>query len=165
MRNIDVDSLGDARGCSLIEVLVATTIVAVTVGGLAQLTAYAARASVQAGRTSSAVIVAQQKLEEILPEPDLALNLSPDGALTSNLPGFFDFVDCHGRPLGGGATRPAGSDYLRRWSVQPGGGGETLIVEVRVFDLRGVTSAATAPSLATQPNEVRIVAAKRSKAL
>jgi Tfp pilus assembly protein PilV len=62
----DIEIVHDVRGCSLIEVLVATSIVAVTVGGLAQLTALAARANVQAGRTSFAVVVAQQKTEEIL---------------------------------------------------------------------------------------------------
>jgi type II secretory pathway pseudopilin PulG len=160
----DIEVVHDVRGCSLIEVLVATSIVAVTVGGLAQLTALAARANVQAGRTSFAVVVAQQKTEEILAEAGLDLNASPAAALTTNVDGFFDFVDRHGRPTGSSATTPPGSDYLRRWSVQPVSGGETLIVQVRVIDIREATSAGTAALLATGINEVRIVAAKSRKA-
>ena len=161
----DIEVVHDVRGCSLIEVLVATSIVAVTVGGLAQLTALAARANVQAGRTSFAVVVAQQKTEEVLAEAGLDLNASPAAALTTNVDGFFDFVNRHGRPTGSSATTPPGSDYLRRWSVQPVGGGETLIVQVRVIDIRNATSAGTAALLATGMHEVRIVGAKARKAL
>ena len=117
----------------------------------------------QAGRTSIAVVVAQQKTEEILSEAGLGLNLSPAAALTTNADGFFDFVDRRGRPTGSVAATP-GSDYLRRWSVQPVSGGETLIVQVRVIDIRNATSAATAAFRATGINEVRIVAAKAGKA-
>jgi type II secretory pathway pseudopilin PulG len=161
---MDIELVHDARGCSLIEVLVATSIVAVTVGGLAQLTALAARANVQAGRTSFAVVLAQQKTEDILSEAGLGLNPSPAAALTTNVDGFFDFVDRRGQPTGSGATTPPGSDYLRRWSVERASGGETLIVQVRVIDLRNATSEGTAALLATGTHEVRIVAAKARKA-
>lgn len=138
----------------------ATSLVAVIVGGLVQLTAFAARATLEAGRTSFAVVVAQQKMEELLPEAGLGLSLSPAAALNSNLDGFFDFVDRHGRQTGSGATPPPSTDYVRRWSVRSVPDADTLIVEVQVTDIRNAASAAAAHG-----HQVHIVAAKAGKAL
>ena len=56
------------RGFSLLEVLVATTIVTVGVGALAQLMALAAHATLRARQTTMAAVLAQEKIEELLPD-------------------------------------------------------------------------------------------------
>ena len=152
-----IESIRGARGFSLIEVLVAIGIFTVAVVALAQLTAIAARANLQAGRTSFATVIAQQKIEELLPA-DLVSNLSPAGALTTSLDGWFDFVDRHGRSVGTGARPPSGTDYLRRWSVELVTGTDTLLVQVAVIDIR---QAMTAAAMASRSHEqVWLVAAK-----
>jgi type II secretory pathway pseudopilin PulG len=152
-----ITSIRGARGCSLIEVLVAIGIFTVALVALAQLTVIAARANVQAGRTSVATVIAQQKIEELLPQ-DLASNLTPAGALTTSLDGWFDFVDRNGRSIGSGARPPSGSDYLRRWSIAPMTGTDTLLVQVVVLDSRQTATAATMAS--RRPDQVWLVAAK-----
>jgi prepilin-type N-terminal cleavage/methylation domain-containing protein len=53
------------HGCSLIEVLIATTILAVGVASLAQLFTLAIASNLDAGRRTRAVMLASQKVEEI----------------------------------------------------------------------------------------------------
>ena len=154
-----ITSIRGARGCSLIEVLVSIGILTVAVVALAQLTVIAARANLQAGRTSFATVIAQEKIEEILPE-DLAPNLSPAGALTTSVGGWFDFVDRHGRSVGTGARPPSGSGYLRRWSVEPVIGTDTLLVQVVVIDIRQAMTADAAAMASRRHEQVWLVAAK-----
>ena len=158
MRRACSESALGTRGCSLIEVLVAMAIFMVAAGGLAQLATLAAGANLRAGRASSATVIAQQKIEELLSDPGLARNLSPARALTSSLDGWFDFVDRRGRPIGAGASPAAGSDYLRRWSVERLIDSATLIVQVEVTDIRNGTSGGSAAAL-RRTDPVRLVAA------
>ena len=117
----------------------------------------------QAGRTSAATVIAQQKIEELLPE-DLASNPSPPGTLTASLDGWFDFVDRHGRSIGSGARPPLGSDYLRRWSIESVTGSDTLLVQVVVIDSRQAMAPVAAASASRRPDQVWLVAAKRRHA-
>ena len=55
------------RGYSLLEVLIAVTIVAVGVAALAQLVGFAVHANLRARDTTVAAVLAQQKIEELLP--------------------------------------------------------------------------------------------------
>ena len=138
------------RGYSLVEVLVATSIVAACVAGLTQLMALSADANAQARRTTIAAVLAQQKIEELLPAAAGELVPSPADALARNADGYADFFDRAGHPLGGGPTPPAGSAYLRRWSIDPAGStGGSWILQVVVTDLRsrGVARLVAARSL------------------
>lgn len=141
------------RGYSLLEVLVATTIVIVGVAALAQLIAFAAHTNLQASRTTMAAILAQRKMEQLLPEAPIGQTPSPTGALGHNVEGYYDFLDQAGHLLGGGPTPPAGHAYLRRWSIDPlpDSPNNTWILQVLVTDLRSRTVA-------------RFVAAKAGKA-
>jgi prepilin-type N-terminal cleavage/methylation domain-containing protein len=127
------------RGYSLLEVLVATTIVVVGVAALAQLIALATHASLRARETTDAAVLAQQKMEELLPQATTELTPSPADALVRNVEGCSDFVERSGRALGSGPVPPAGSAYLRRWSMDPlpDSHTNTWILQVVVADLRG----------------------------
>ena len=96
----------DARGFSLIETLVATTIVVVGLSGLAQLFIVSSAVNGGAKSASMATILAQDKMEELL-------------ALTGCSFGDSDYLDTYGRRLGTGAHAPAGTQYVRRWSIEP----------------------------------------------
>lgn len=99
-------ALMNERGFSLIEVLVATTIVVVALAGLAQLFGIAIAANQRAKSRTAATILAQEKIEELT---------AIDGDV---LPGA-DFIDATGRLLGSGTLPPPGTVYVRRWTVEP----------------------------------------------
>lgn len=107
------------RGFSLLEVLVATTIVAVGVSALAQLAGIATHANRYARQSTMAAVLAQKKMEELLSEDGGTLTPSPADALGHNVDGFADFIDAAGHTIGGGPVTPPGSAYLRRWSIDP----------------------------------------------
>ena len=46
------------------------------------------------------------------------LTPSPAGALDRNTSGYVDYLDAYGRSLGGGESPPAGTVYVRRWSIE-----------------------------------------------
>jgi prepilin-type N-terminal cleavage/methylation domain-containing protein len=119
-----------SRGFSLIEVLVAMTIVVVAVAGLAQSVGVAARANRTARSTTIAVLLASQKMEQLRAlawsiDPagaaisDPALGLSPPGTLTANTGGYCEFLDAAGNTLAAGLLPPPGTIYTRRWSIDP----------------------------------------------
>jgi prepilin-type N-terminal cleavage/methylation domain-containing protein len=117
-------------GFSLVEVVVATAIVAVGVASLAHLIVVSAHANRIATTTSVTLLLAEQKMEELLGEP--ASGPSPPGA-------HIDYLDSSGTSLGitmislpSGAP-PPGTAYLCRWSIAPlPDGPETAVVQVLV---------------------------------
>jgi prepilin-type N-terminal cleavage/methylation domain-containing protein len=115
-----------AGGFTLIEVVVALGIVVAIAAASAQLVSMTVRANAFAQTLTAAVVLAQQKMEELLPDAGLGLNPSPPGALSADRAGCFDVVTWHGHAL------------RRRWSIEPvaDGGGETLTVQVAVTDVR-----------------------------
>jgi prepilin-type N-terminal cleavage/methylation domain-containing protein len=134
-----------ARGFSLVEMLVAVTMMALAAAGLAQALGAASRANRGAHATTVATLLAQQKMEQLrgllwtvdasgVARSDSALVPSPSGALDRNTPGYCDFADANGHALGGGDPQPAGAIYARRWSIDPlpPNPGNTLVVQVTV---------------------------------
>lgn len=132
-------------GFTLIEVLLALTLVASTMAGVATLFGVAVRATRSARDGTWTAALATQKLEELSAltwsfDPangarvtdtttDLTQDLpasggpglspSPATALLANTTGYVDFLDGDGRWLGTGVTPPAKAVYVRRWSVRP----------------------------------------------
>ncbi len=123
-------------GFSLVEALVAATIMAAGLSTLAHLYVVALSANDRARSHTRATFAAQQKMEDLLAGGPLAS--SPPGAIDGNVPGWFDFVDQRGRSLGGGPGRPAAAMSTRRWSVEPmtAAPEDLLVVHVRVLGVR-----------------------------
>jgi type II secretory pathway pseudopilin PulG len=125
---------GDSRpheaGFSLVEVIVATSLLATVLVTLAQLFALAIRGNLDSRATTYATVLAQAKLEELRAR---ALEPSPGAEPTVDLPGFVDYVDRAGRVLAGGPGPPANAAYTRRWVIRPlGGDPSVLAIHVRV---------------------------------
>jgi type II secretory pathway pseudopilin PulG len=178
-------------GFSLIEVLVATGLLATALVTLAQLFAYSTRSNVAARTGSYTSILAEQKVEELraltwgfdgtgLPMSDITsdttvspetstggtgLSPSPPTSLQENTPGFVDYVDPYGNKLGTGKEPPAAAQYTRRWSISPlpTNPNNTLIIQVLVTTIRQ-RGAADLGAVARLPDEARIVTVKTRKA-
>jgi type II secretory pathway pseudopilin PulG len=180
-------------GFSLIETMVATLLLAVSLTSLAQLFALSTRANFTAKTTTTATVMAQQKMEQLrslawtldpvnrLPISDFETNLatdpptsgggkglsaSPANALTDDVAGYVDYLDANGRALGGGGNAPNGTVWIRRWSVEPlPTNTNTLVLQVFVFKRggRGEDLPAGQP-VSRFPEEARLVTVKTRKA-
>lgn len=157
------------RGFSLIEVLVATSIVAVGVTALAQLFVVAISANYRAKAATFAAVLAQQKMEQLRSVPwgldGFGLTPSPPDVLDRNTPGYCDFVDGNGNPLGSGFAPPNGTVYVRRWSVDPLPDDplNALILQVLATPARR-GGAAEFNSAVRRPDEARLVSVRTRKA-
>lgn len=183
-------SASSAAGFSLIEVLIATLILAIALVSLAQLFALSTKTNISARNTTYTAVLAQQKLEELrsltwgfdtqgLPISDTTTNTavspetpaggtglapSPAGTLGANTNGYVDYVGQFGNKLGGGGAPPAGTVYVRRWSVEPlpSNPNNTLILQVLVFRNRD-RGAADNGAGTVLPEEARLVTVKTRK--
>lgn len=179
-------------GFSLVEVLVATTVMTVGLVALAQLFAISTRSNTSAKATTFATVLAAQKMEQLrgltwgfdtlgLPLTDATsditvvpekatggtgLSPSPTTALGQNTDGYCDFLDANGNSLGGGTTPPAGAIYIRRWSIEPlpTNPNDTIILQVLVTRLRNRGTADTATDVKRLPDEARLISVKTRKA-
>jgi prepilin-type N-terminal cleavage/methylation domain-containing protein len=102
-----------ASGFSLVEVLVATAVVTVGVASLAQLIVLSARANRLAATTSVTLLLAEQKMEELLGDPADSTN-----------EGHVDYLGASGVSLATpisvpSGTPPPGTAYVCRWSIAP----------------------------------------------
>src|SRR5262245_65599570 len=93
-------------GFTILEVLVAATILVVAVSALASLLSSTTAVNVSARHATRAVLLAMEKMEQLraLPFDDPALAASPPGTLEADVAGFSD------APADG---------YRRRWSIAP----------------------------------------------
>lgn len=178
-------------GFSLLETMIATMLLAGGLLALAQLFGIATRSNQAAQRSTFAATLAQEKMEQLrgltwgfdavgLPVSDFTTNLavdpptdngvgltpSPDNALSSNVNGYVDYVDRSGASLGGGPFPPAGTVYVRRWSVEPlpTDPNNTLVLQVLVFPLGDRDNAGRGAVLDRRLDEARLVSVKTRKA-
>ena len=183
-------SSDSAAGFSLVEVLIATMLLATALVMLAQLFALSTQSNIGARNTTYTAVLAQQKLEELraltwgfdtqgLPISDTSTNTavspetpaggtglapSPSGTLGANTDGYVDYVGQFGNKLGGGAAPPANTVYVRRWSVEPlpSNPNNTLILQVLVFRNRDRGTANDGAGR-VMPDEARLVTVKTRK--
>jgi type II secretory pathway pseudopilin PulG len=183
--------LNGERGFSMLETLAATTILTVTLTGLAQLLVVSMRANASARTTTYAALLAQQKMEQLRgltwgvgldgsAITDTSTNVavasaavpggsgltpSPANSLRSSTDGYCDFVDRFGRVIGGGTIPPSGTAYIRRWSIEPlpTSPYNTLVLQVLVSPATGRRSVDTAATGERGPGEARMVSIKTRK--
>jgi len=161
------------RGFTLLETVVALSLLTVALSALAPLVVMAARADAAAHASLVAQQAAREKLEQlrglawssdagVVPVSDWSTDLSrsPQAAaggtgllsatadpLLSNVAGFCDFLDAGGRWLAGGSTPPAGAAWVRRWSVAALDGlADTLVLQVLVVPAQRADRASTIPA-------------------
>ena len=175
------------RGFSLVEVLVAITVMMIATIGLAQLSVMAIRVNQGARATTFTTVLASQKMEQlralawtwdpsgaaisdastdtaVAPERSsggTGLTASPPDVLRVITPGYCDYLDAAGRTLGGGPTPPSKTAFIRRWSIEPlpFPGNDTLAIQVSVTPLGSLLNR----SNARLPGEARIFSIKTRK--
>ena len=178
-------------GFSLLEVMVATALLATALVSLAQLFGMATRSNIGSRNTTYAAVLAQQKLEELrslawgfdqsgLPISDITtdttkvpetpiggtgLSPSPQTSLGENTQGWVDYIDAFGNKMGTGTNPPQNAIYTRRWMVSPvpTNPNNTLVLQVLVFRNkdRGTADLGAVKRL---PEEARMVTVKTRKA-
>ena len=181
----------DARGFSIIEVLMATALMVTAVASLAQLFALSTQRNRSSKNTTFASVLAQQKMEQLrsltwgfdllgLPTTDTStdttkfpetaggtgLSPSPVNTLQQNVVGYVDYLDARGQTLGGAtAITPAGAVYIRRWMVEPlpTNPNNTIVLQVLVTRHRD-RGEADGGSVLRLPDEARIISVKTRKA-
>lgn len=135
-------SLHSSRGFTLVETIVATSILITALAGVAQLLILAAQLTRQAGVSGQALIAAQEKLESLRGLPfgydpagnkNTAPSLEPstDSTLFENIPPYVDWIDSSGTPL----AEPGGAALVRRWRIDTWDDAtpEAITIEVCVF--------------------------------
>jgi prepilin-type N-terminal cleavage/methylation domain-containing protein len=178
-------------GFSLVEVMVATTLLAIAMTSLAQLSAVATRSNNVARNGTFTQILAEQKMEQLrgltwgfdtlgLPVSDVATDTtvvpqatsggtglapSPGNTLRASTAGYVDYIDPQGNSLGGGTVVPANTAYIRRWLIEPlpTNPNNTLILQVLVTR-RTNRGTADAGSVQRGPDEARLITVKTRKA-
>jgi len=118
--------LTSPHGFSLVEVLIATGLLATVIASLPHLFAVAVRANLDASDTTWAAALAAQKIEELRAEPfpELLVDRS------------VDYMDSGGRRLDDLGS--AGRAYTRRWWIEPLSSppGHTVVITVVVSRYR-----------------------------
>jgi len=182
----------DSAGFSLVEVMVAATILAVALTSLAQLFAMATRSNSIARNGTFTQILAEQKMEQLrsltwgfdtlgLPVSDTTTDTakspmgvsggtglapSPSNTLQTVTDGYVDYLDAQGDVLGdGGTVVPDNTAYIRRWFVEPlpTNPNNTLILQVLVTR-RADRGLSDAGSVRRLPEEARLITVKTRKA-
>jgi prepilin-type N-terminal cleavage/methylation domain-containing protein len=134
-------------GFTLIEVLIATALMAAVAIGVAQLLGVAVASGHDARVQTSTTMLAAGKLEQLrslvwayeplaagaLFRSDFATDLSaepvsssgpglmpsPPGTLSANVPPFVDYLGLQGQWVGNGSSPPPAAMFIRRWSIVP----------------------------------------------
>ncbi|HEV3216122.1 MAG TPA: prepilin-type N-terminal cleavage/methylation domain-containing protein [Vicinamibacterales bacterium] len=145
-------------GFSLVEAMVAATLLAVALTALAALFGIAMKNVAVARNGTVAAVLAAQKMEEL---SGALLTPSPANTLQAATDGYVDYLDPDGNELGGGTLIPDNTAYIRRWYVEalPGSPNSTVVVQVLVTRRRD-RGQADQGSVARAPEEARLVAVR-----
>lgn len=100
------------RGFSLVETIMATSLVAVALVSLAQFVGVAVQSGAAARARAATTLMAEQKMEQIRAMPWAEIAAAPEGAT--------DYLDATGSERCANANSPCGDAvYVRRWSAVP----------------------------------------------
>lgn len=145
------------RGFTLVEAVVAVGLLVTVIAGAGALFTQSAHLAARDRRAPIATAAATAKLEQLrglawtfddlggatsdttsdtsidppAPGSGSGLSASPAGTLDADMPGWVDYVDDRGRPLGAASTARLSASYARRWAVIPADGSPDLL-ELRV---------------------------------
>ena len=173
-------------GFGLLEALVACGLIVVLAAGVARLTLASVAAVRASGDETLALLLAVQKIEQLrslawgpapagggplsvaAPDPSGAgdrppgVGASPADSLDRNVPGYVDYLNGRGARVGGGARPPAGTAFVRRWSVQPAAvmPGDLRVLDVVVLPLRVAARGGAGRPAPNQPGVVWLSALK-----
>ena len=189
LEKLNRNNAADA-GFSLVEVLVATVILATGVLSMAQMFGIATKSNMAGRSNTYATVLAEQKLEQLralswgfdtqnLPISDLStdttvvpenpaggtgLRPSPPTSLQENTKGWVDHLDATGTIVGNDVVPPQGAVYTRRWTVEPlpTNPNNTLIIQVLATRHRA-RGAADQGKVQRLPDEARVVTVKTRK--
>ena len=192
MAKLKAFSSGPEAGSTLLEVLVATVLMATGILAMAQMFGLSTRTNQTARNNTFATVLAEQKLEQLralawgfdvqgLPMSDFStdtaretesptggtgLQPSPAGTLRENRAGYVDHVDAQGKILGGETAPPDGTVYTRRWSIEPlpTNPNNTLILQVLVTRVSRDRGQANLGNVARLNDEARVITVKTRKA-
>jgi type II secretory pathway pseudopilin PulG len=141
-----VSLIASPAGTTLVEVLVAVSLLAALSMGVAQLFGVAIASNLLSFDRTMAVALAAGKMEELrslewryqasasaplVARTDLSTDLSvqpiaaagpglaesPPGTLDASTPPYVDYLDRWGQWVGSGSSPPAGAVYVRRWGI------------------------------------------------
>ena len=149
-------------GFSLVEVMIATALLATSLTALAELFAISVSNNTVARNGTFTAVLAAQKMEQLRGITDLAP--STVNTLQANTDGYVDYLDPSGNTLGGGAVIPNNTAYIRRWYIEPlaTSPNDTLVLQVLVTRRR-TRGAAEAGSVVRAPEEARLITLKTRK--
>lgn len=163
------------RGLTLVEVCLAMLILSTAALAAARLSVVSLNMVVAARLQSETTVLAVQKVEQLRslawrfvdvgalqPVGDSSTDLSqepmtggggglspsPTGTLSTNTPGYVDYVDKHGRWVGTGPVPPGSAVFIRRWNIAPlpSSPSDSLVLRVLVTTVvRGSQSSPTSP--------------------
>ena len=180
------------KGLSLVEVTIATGLLAAALSTLGHMLALSVSTNRAANTLTYTSILAEQKMQQLRgltwgydsagqPVSDTTSNtaasaetsnggtgLSPSPAetMTSNMSGWVDYLDRFGNVLGGGGAPLPKTVYIRRWAIEPlaSSPATTILIHVLVTTRMNRGSADSSGSTATWPGECRLVSVKTRKA-
>src|SRR5262245_16535821 len=111
--------MGSKRGFTLVETLIATTVLVFGVGVVALLIPYAIRSNISARQTTTATMVVDDKLEalRVLPLSAAALNAGGSVDPASPVTGYYDYVRVDSNGVVTVQASPSPGAYLRLWQV------------------------------------------------
>ncbi len=114
------------RGFSLVETIIATSLLAGALATLAQFVGAAVQSGSAARARTATTLMAEQKMEQLRALPWAAVAAMPASAV--------DYLDASGHERCAPATTPCSvAVYVRRWSMSPAPfSGAVIIIEVDV---------------------------------
>jgi prepilin-type N-terminal cleavage/methylation domain-containing protein len=147
-------------GFSLVEVMIATVLLATSLTALAELFVISVRNNAIARNGTLAAVLAAQKVEQLR-----AANPTPSAANTLQVStdGYVDYLDPNGATVGdGGAAIPENAAYIRRWSIEAVPASSVFVLQVLVTRRRD-RGVADEGMVTRAPEEARVITAARHR--